>query len=88
MPRTLAMQRTIVPAADRRKYIERLPERRSYYENAGCKFWVFEEIDLAGAYIEFIEAPNSATLTAALEGTTDKSGPVDPSRIYQEVELK
>ncbi|MFN2400570.1 MAG: hypothetical protein ABR543_18330 [Gemmatimonadaceae bacterium] len=88
MPRTLTMQRTIIPAADRRKYIERLPQRRAYYEKAGCKFWVFEEIELAGAYIEFIEAANSDTLTEALERSTDKSGPVDPSRIYQEVELK
>lgn len=48
------MRRSIVPLADRKKFLQKLKSRQKYFVGAGCKFWVFEESDLAGAFVEFI----------------------------------
>ena len=85
MPRCLTLQRSIVPAGDRKKFMEKLRARRAYYANAKCRFWVFEESDLAGAFIEFIESDDPDILERALAGAPDHV--VDAARIYQEVEL-
>jgi hypothetical protein len=79
------MKRTIVPLPDRARYMERLSKRKAYYGSAGCSFWVFEETSLNGAFIEFTEAPDRATLQAALENAVEFV--LDPNRIYQEVAL-
>ena len=47
---------------DRKRFMERLHARRAYYETAKCGFWVFEESDLPGALIEFVEAADRETL--------------------------
>jgi hypothetical protein len=59
--------------------------RQGHYVNAKCKFWVFEEASLAGAFIEFAEGPDAATLAAAHAASPDPV--LDPARIYTEVEL-
>ncbi len=79
------MKRTIVPLPDRARYMERLQKRKTYYASAGCNFWVFEEAALNGAFIEFTEAPDRATLQQALANATDQV--LDANRIYQEVAL-
>lgn len=86
MSRTLTAQRFVVPRAQRKKHIERMRARRAYYLGAGCRFWVFEEIDLTGAFMEFIEAGDAATLKAALANAPERFN--DPARIYQEMELE
>ena len=48
-------------------------------------FWVFEEADLTGAFIEFTEAPSVAQLASAHAAAP--SGIIDKARIYEEVEL-
>jgi hypothetical protein len=79
------MQRTIVPQSERKKYLERLRQKRDYFARADCRFWVFEEASLPGAFIEFIEASDVQTLTNA---QADAPGTIlDPNRIYREVEL-
>ncbi len=85
MPRALTLQRSIVPAGDRSKFLERLKARRAHYEGRGCRFWVFEEAALAGAFIEFTEAPDAKTLAAAHAAAPERV--LDPARIYTEVEL-
>ena len=47
--------------------------------------WVFEEASLPGAFIEFIEASDVQTLTAAQASAPGTI--LDPNRIYREVEL-
>ena len=85
MPRALSIQRSIIPAGNRAEYFARLKSRRDYYARAKCKFWVFEEAALPGAFIEFTESADPDTLVAA---HADAPEPVlDPSRIYTEVEL-
>ena len=85
MPRALTIQRTIIPAHERKQYMARLRERKAYYARANCKFWIFEEAALPGAFIEFTEAPDRASLTAAHAAAPVSL--VDPARIYVEVEL-
>jgi hypothetical protein len=85
MARALTIQRAMVPAVDRAKYFEKLRERRSYYETANCRFWVFEEIGLPGLFIEFIEANDPEILKAAHARAHEKLR--DPSRVYAEVEI-
>jgi hypothetical protein len=85
VPRALVMKRTIVPLPDRARYMERLNKRKSYYSSAGCNFWVFEEAALNGAFIEFTEAPDRATLQAALADANEQV--FDANRIYQEIAL-
>ena len=84
--RSLTIQRSIVPLSERKKYMTRLRARKVYYQGANCTFCVFEEADLAGAFIEFIEADDPAVLAKALQEAPESL--VDASRIYQEVELE
>lgn len=86
MARVLTVQRTIAPRSDRVKYLERLRAKKVYYESHGCRFWVFEEAGLSGAFLEFTEAGDATTLAAAHAGAPEAI--LDPSRIYREVELK
>jgi hypothetical protein len=85
MPRALSIKRSIVPALERAKYLERLRTRKAHYERAGCEFWAFEEAALTGAFIEFVEATDAATLEAAHAAAPDPV--LDPARVYTEVAL-
>jgi hypothetical protein len=85
VPRALTIQRTIIPAHERKQYMARLRERKAYYARANCNLWIFEEAALPGAFIEFTEAPDRASLTAAHAAAPVSL--VDPARIYVEVEL-
>ncbi len=85
MPRTLTIQRSTVPSAERANYRERLRALRSHYSAANCRFWVFEESSLPGAFIEFTEADSLEALTVAHANAPHKI--LDPSRVYQEVDL-
>lgn len=85
MARTLTIQRSIIPLPERKKYLQQLREQQAYFTAAQCRYWVFEETDLAGAFIEFVEAADAATLGKALAGAPHQV--VDAARIYQEVEL-
>ena len=85
MARALTIKRTVVPPAERKKYLERLRKRRDYYKRANCSFWAFEESGLAGAFIEFTEAADANTLGAAHANAPDPV--LDANRIYEEVEL-
>jgi hypothetical protein len=85
MPKALTIQRSTVPSADRTNYTNRLKALRTHYNAANCRFWVFEETSLPGAFIEFTEADDEQTLTIAHASAPHKT--LDPSRVYQEVQL-
>ncbi len=85
MGRVLTVQRTLVTPPDREAYGERLKRKRDYYRQANCRFWAFEEASLPGAFLEFFEAEDAATLARAHAGAPEPV--LDPNRIYQEVEL-
>ena len=85
MPRALTVQRTLVTPQERKKFAEKLKRNREYYAQANCRYWVFEEASLPGAFLEFYEAPDHQTLARAHAGAPERV--LDPSRVYHEVEL-
>jgi hypothetical protein len=85
MTRVLTVHRATVPLAERSRYLEKLKLRKTHYTASGCRFWVFEEAGLQGAFLEFTEAGDHDTLVAAHRNWPDRFG--DGSRVYQEVEL-
>ena len=88
MARALTIQRTTVTPNERERFHERLRRRADYYTKANCRFWVFEEAGLPGAFLEFFEASDAATLAKAHAGAPEQIQILDPNRVYQEVELK
>lgn len=86
MPRALTIQRTLVTPPDRERFQEKLRKKADYYSKQNCRFWVFEEAGLHGAFLEFFEASDAATLAKAHAGAPEPV--LDPNRVYQEVELK
>ena len=58
---------------------------RSHYTAAGCTYWLFEESVMAGAYVEFFEAPDKETLTRAHRSLAEPL--IERSRLYVQVEL-
>lgn len=85
MARLLTIHRAIVTVTERQRYLEKLKARKAHYTAAGCNFWVFEEVALPGAFIEFTESTESKKLADAHEAALDPI--LDAGRIYQEVEL-
>ena len=86
MSRALTIQRTLVTPPDRERFHEKLKKKQAYYAKANVRFWAFEEAGLPGAFLEFFEADDAATLARA---HADAPEPVlDPNRVYKEVELR
>lgn len=86
MPRALTIHRIVVMPTDRAKYFERLRAKEQHYTGMGCRFWVFEETSLVGAFVEFCEADSAQALSAAHAAAPERVH--DPARIYTQVELK
>jgi hypothetical protein len=85
MARTLTIQRSIVPMNDRAKFLHSLRAKRAYYASANCRFWVFEESALPGAFVEFTESEDVESLAKAHE--TAPYPVLDPARVYHEAEI-
>ena len=85
MSRVLTIQRTLVTPPDRNAFAVKLQRKHAYYASVGCRYTVFEEAGLPGAFLEFFEAPDAATLSRAHASAPDRV--LDPARIYLEVEL-
>lgn len=85
MPRALTIQRAVVTAPDRARYLSRLAARQAHYTARKCRFWVFEEAALPGVFVEFTEADDAATLIAAHHASPEP--PRDAARIYTQVEV-
>ena len=83
--RALSLNRTIITPGERERFLARAREMRSRYQQSGCQYWLFEERQLPGAFIEFAEGPTAEQLASAHESSPE--GLLDPHRIYSEVEL-
>ena len=85
MARAISMRQTIVPLAERDAFRERAQLSRAHYTGMGCRYWLFEEGSLPGAYLEFFEGDDRDKLLAAHR---DAPQPVlESARMYIEVEL-
>lgn len=85
MARSLTIHRTVVTPTDRDRWFDRCRAREAHYKAAGCRYWVFEEQALPGAFVEFCEANDAKSLSAAHAASPDPI--LDPTRIYSIVEL-
>lgn len=85
MPRAISMQHTVVPSGERKEFRARARAMREHYADAGCRYWLYEEDALAGAYVEFYEASDKATLAKAHHARPDHA--LRGVRLYIEVEL-
>jgi hypothetical protein len=85
MTRILSMRHTIVPSAERADFRKRAQRLRDHYVGSGCRYWLFEEASLPGAYLEFFEAGDADVLRQAHGGVP---GSLDAdARSYVEVDL-
>ena len=76
VPRALTINRTIVPTPDRDRFFTRARALRTHFQSLGCEYWLFEDADVPGAYIEFAEAKDARTLSdahASVEGVIPNS---------------
>lgn len=84
------MNRTIVPTADRERFLTRARALKSHFQSRGCQYWVFEDAEITGAFVEFTEADDTRKLSEALAATPSESlelgGDVRPN-LYREVTL-
>jgi hypothetical protein len=94
VPRALTLNRTIVPLPDRERFMTRARALKSHFQSRGCQYWVFEDKDVAGAFIEFAEGKDADLLVRAFsdapephEGADGEPVPPVPERIYREVSL-
>ncbi len=85
MARALTIQRSLVTPSEREKFFERVARKRAHYQKANCRYWLFEEAGLPGAFLEFFEAADAATLARAHASAPESV--LDAARVYREVEL-
>jgi hypothetical protein len=79
------MRHTVVPAGERSEFHERARRSHAHYAGRDCHYWLFEESQMPGAYVEFFEAKDRETLVKA---HGDAPIPVlESARLYVEVDL-
>ena len=74
-----------MPAGESDGFRVRARQSRQHYASAGCRYWLYEELALPGAYVEFFEAAEKETLEHAHRGSSD--GGMGDARLYIEVDL-
>jgi hypothetical protein len=83
--RAISMRHTIVPPPDREAFRVKARRAQAHYADAGCHYWLFEEVSMAGAYVEFFEAHDPDTLQRAHRGAPDPR--TESARMYVEQDL-
>jgi hypothetical protein len=59
------MERTAIPSSERERYMARLRAKAAHFRAARCRFWVFEDSQVRGSFVEFAEADDARTLAEA-----------------------
>lgn len=85
MPRAIIVRNTIVPSMERSVFLNKARRSRAHYSGADCKYWLFEDASLPGAYIEFFEAADEETLLSAYRSAPDPV--VQAARTFLEVNI-
>jgi hypothetical protein len=84
MARTLTIETTKLSADERAAFIDRARSRRGHFRGSGCHYWLFEEAETPGTFIEFTEGPDETTLRSAHASAPE---PEYEAPLYVEVEL-
>lgn len=87
MPRALTIERTAIPSSDRERYMANLRAKAAHFRAAHCRFWVFEDAEVRGSFIEFAEADDDETLGLAYCSLSESKSLRFPIPLYQQVEL-
>jgi hypothetical protein len=83
--RALTLRESRQAAGDRDRFLAAARERRARYAREHCNYWLFEDASAAGDFVEFVEARDADTLSAALRWEA-RAGAAAP-RLFREVEL-
>jgi hypothetical protein len=75
-----------VPHGERQRFLDRARTLRAHYTAANCQYWLFEDAQLGGAFIEFVESADPTALVAAHAAIAEPAS-FDPRRIYSEIDL-
>lgn len=65
MPRALTIERTAIPSSERERYMGSLRAKAAHFRAAQCRFWVFEDAEVRGSFIEFAEGDDEQALGMA-----------------------
>lgn len=87
MPRALTIERTAIPSSDRERYMASVRAKAAHFRAAQCRFWVFEDAEVRGSFIEFAEAADEETLGMAYCTLSESESLRFPIPLYQHVEL-
>ncbi len=68
MARALTMVERWVSGVDRETYLNTLPSRRTAAEQLRLHFWVFENADESGRFVEFTEGASEQDIANAHDG--------------------
>lgn len=69
MTRCLVMSERVVSQSDRAAYLLSLAVRRESAATASAHFWVFEDENVPGRFLEFVEAASAEVLARAVDAT-------------------
>lgn len=83
--RSLTLRRVTIPPQQRDRYYQQISERARHYAISDCRFWVFEDVEMPGVFIEFVEADDDVTLIAAQQAAPGQV--VSQPSIYHKVEI-
>lgn len=84
MPRMLVMTDRVIDASSRASYVNEIGGRQNSAASAGANFWVFESMNSAGHFLEFVEAGGEGALSDALAATCT-AAPTAARPVWREV---
>lgn len=87
MPRALTIERTAIPSSDRERYMATLRAKAAHFRAAQCRFWVFEDAEVRGSFVEFTEGDDVETLGMAYCALPEAALLRFPIPLYLQVEL-
>lgn len=87
MPRALTIERTAIPSSDRERYLAALRVKAAHFRAAHCRFWVYEDAEVRGSFVEFAEADDEEILGMAYVTLTDAESQRFRIPLYQQVEF-
>ncbi len=85
MPRVLTIERTAIPSSGRQRYLAALRTKAAHFRASDCRFWVFEDSEVRGAFVEFAEGTDEQALGMAYYTMPDSLR--CPIPLYHQVEL-
>ena len=85
MPRLLVMSERAVTEVERAAYLQTLAVRRERAAAASANFWVFEQQDGRGTFLEFVEAGSAEALAEAVAAVVeDHESELEMSVVWRE----